>query len=608
MSTTKMKKRSLTAVAFTAGTLAAQVFVGCSLTSIPFVRVGECESDASCNEALGAKCAEYECVSATDKKGESFNQCKKIKGERLDGLDNDCDGLIDNAGPGDTPLTQTQGTEIVSGLGTFQSVSLANSRALTQIYIQKDEGIVLASPPEGGEPATVTMMAQEDNSELESGLTKGCFSAGDRSARSCNINQTAAAAGSKLGFFAQIKTTGCAQGELRVGAINPDAPNEFIDRGPTFRNPSYQGVATYGSPCSENGRPACVEAKQEYAELLAQGAPGSELSQVQNIISQNCGVSHPAVAALGNQALVAFLGAGYEENVCETGAVDIFGLLLHERTGLRNGEFYWADPSGDGVPDVLGKTVSAQPPALQELGSLGFLMAHPETSGSLTLSFIPKQGTPPGNGGVECPDDDCTSREGLETAPISGAEELTKLTTSGAAEGVKLEWLTTGDDEGLLLVTWVRGCSPHDDQLEGASAYAQTLRLDISGDTPEILWKGDVINLGPTRSFPLAVASAQNFVVEGFERNNRTATTDDLGGFFVLTRPLQVQAVRVAAFDGALVAKDEVIPIHPFADNPDARPNAYRYLGAMGEDDADEFYFGVSGSGSLYRAIFTSGN
>lgn len=608
MSTMKKKKRSLTALALTAGTLGAQFFVGCSLTSIPFVRVGECESDASCNEALEAECAEYECVSATDKKGESFKQCQKIKGERLDGLDNDCDGIIDNTGQGETPLTQTQGTEIVSGLGTFQSLSLASSRAFTQIYIQKDEGIVLATPPEGGEPATVTMMAQENNTELESDLTEGCFSPGDMSARSCDINQTAAAAGSKLGFFAQVKTTGCAQGELRVGAIDPDAPDGFIDRGPTFRNPSYQGVATYGSPCSENGRPACTEAKEQYAELLAQNATGSELSVVQDTISQNCGVSHPAVAALGDQALVAFLGAGYEENICETGAVDIFALFLHERTGLRNGEFYWADPSGDGVPDVLGTTISAQPPALQELGSLGFLMAHPEESGSLTLTFIPKQGAPPGNGGVECPDGDCSSRDGLETAPISGAEELTKLTTSGGAEGVKLEWLTASDDEGVLLVTWVRGCSPFDDQLEGATAYAQALRLDLSGDTPEIVWTGDVISLGNTRSFPLAVPSAQDFVIEGFERNNQTATADDLGGFFVLTRPLQVQAVRVAAFDGALVAKDEVIPIHPFADDPDSRPNAYRYLGAMGEDDPDEFYFGVSGSGSLYRATFASGN
>lgn len=601
-------KRFLATLFLTTGGLGAQLFVGCSLTSIPFVRVGECESDASCNEALGAKCAEYECVDTTDKKGESFTQCKKIKGERLDGLDNDCDGIIDNAGQGETPLTQTQAVEIISGLDSFTTLSLASSRAFTQLYIQKDMGVLLAAPPEGGEPAPVTMMAQANNTELQTELTLGCFSPNNMSAGTCDINQAAVAAGSKLGFFAQIKSTGCRQGELRVGAIDPEEPDEFIDRGPTFRNPSYQGVATYGSPCSDNGRPACVEAKQQYADLAAQDASDPALSALQDTITDSCGVSRPSVAALDDQALVTFLGAGSEEDICETGPVDVFGLLLHERTGLRNGEFYWADPSADGIPQLLGSTISAQPPAVREIGTLGFLMAHPDVRGSLTLTFIPKQGAPPGNGGVDCPEGDCDSREGLETAPISGAQELAKLTTSGAADGVRLQWITVNDEEGVLLITWVSGCSPLDDQLEGAAAYAQALRVDISGTTPEILWEGDVINLGSTRSFPLAVPSTQDFVIEGFERDNRTATTEDLGGFFVLTRPLQVQAVRIAAFDGALVAKDEVIPIHPFADDPDARPNAYRYLGAMGEADPDQFYFGITGGGSLYRATFASGN
>jgi hypothetical protein len=247
------QKRLRTHLAGATGALGGQFFFGCSLTSIPFVRVGECESDASCNEALEAKCAEYECVTTTDKKGESFNQCRKIDGERLDGLDNDCDGVVDNTVNGDTPLTHADAVEIVSGLGDFGSLALASSRALTQVYVQKDDGTLLSAPPEGGEPAPVSMMAQSGNSELESDLRAGCFYPGGSQAQMCDINQTAATAGSKLGYFAQVKTLGCREGELRVGAIDPEAPDEFIDRGPGFRNPSYQGVATYGSPCTAHG-------------------------------------------------------------------------------------------------------------------------------------------------------------------------------------------------------------------------------------------------------------------------------------------------------------------------------------------------------------------
>lgn len=602
------KKRLLSAFGLVVGALGAGFFVGCSLTSIPFVRVGECESDASCNEALEARCAEYECVTTTDKKGESFKQCQRIDGERLDGLDNDCDGIVDNPGNGNTPLVQTAGLEIASGLGDFSSIALSTSRALTQIYIQKDDGTVLALPPEGGEPTPVSMMAQADNAELQNALTAGCFSPNNTEAQPCDINQSATAAGSTLGFFAQIKTSGCRQGELRVGVIDPEAPDEFIDRGPAFRNPSYQGVATYGSPCTENGRTACVDAKQEYAELFTQGASEPELADVRDTITSECGVSRPAIAALRDQALVAFLSAQKEEDVCQTGSVDIFGLLLHERTGLRNGEFYWADPSADGVPDHLGTTLSAQPPALREIGELGFLMAHPEASGELTLTFIPRQATPLGNSGLDCPDNDCTSREGLETDPLSGAEVLMTLTTSGVAEGVKMQWHAVTEDEGVLLVTWVRGCSPADHQLENVSAYAQALRIDVSGTTPEVLWTGDTINLGTTRSFPIAVPSLQEFVVDGFERNGKTATVDDLSGFFVLTRPLEVQAVRIASFDGALLSADELIPVHPFADDPDARPNAYRYLGAVGENNPDEFYLRMTGESSIIRVNFESGN
>ncbi len=592
-------------------TTLGHLFVGCSLTNIPFVRVGECTDDESCNEALGARCAEYECVATTDKRGETFDQCRKIDGERLDGFDNDCDGVIDNGQDGSS-LIEVQGEEVAVGLGNIETISTVASEALTQIYIQEDLSRASVLAPTGGDPVKVEMMANPSDGRLDKSLEEGCYSAGATEVRSCDINHLAVAAGETIGFFAQVKTEGCRQGELRVGAIDPSDPTELIDRGPTFRNPAYQGVATYGSRCSQNTFEECVTAKELYAELVAENAPMSELDDARDAITTHCGVSRPSIAAQGDQALVSFLSARLEDDVCELGEVDILGLLLHERTGPRGGEFVWADPSGDGAPDILGSTISAQPPALQAIEGLGFLMAHPERSGEITLTFVPHQPAPPGNVGTNCPDDGCDSRSGFETAPIAGAQEFAKLTTSGAADGIRMQWLPTEGTEGVLLLTWVRGCSPNDHQLEDATAYAKALRLDISGepgDMPELLWEGDVVDLGRTRSFPLAVPSQTDFVVEGFERNGRTASETDRGGYYVLTRPLGLQAVRIAAFDGARVSTDEVIAVDPLSDDPDSRPNTYRYLGAMGHTAPNEFFFKTTGGeAALFRATFETGN
>lgn len=605
----RFMKRIVQRTLLSAGTvMIPHLFVGCSLTDIPFVRVGECTSDASCNEALGAKCAEYECVSATDKQGKSFNQCRKLEGEQLDGLDNDCDGIVDN-GDEETPLTVAQGEEVAVGLGNIETISIANSEALSQIYIQEDLSKASVLAPTGGDPVQALMMANPTDGRLDKSLEPGCHSAGGSDVLSCDINQIAVSAGETIGYFAQIKTEGCRQGELRVGAIDPADPTELIDRGPFFRNPAYQGVATFGSRCSQNTSQECIDAKQRHAELVEQNASTSELGAEREKITTHCGVSRPSVAAQRDQALVSFLSARVEDDICDLGAIDVLGLLLHERTGPRGGEFVWADPSGDGVPDVLGTTISAQPPALHAIHGAGFLLAHPEQSGEITLTFIEHQPSPPGNVGTQCPDDGCDSRTGYETASISGIEEFTKLTTSGDADGIRMQWLPTGDGEGVLLVTWVRGCSPNDHQLEDTTGYAQAIRLDVSDETPEVIWKGDVINLGPTRSFPLAVPSQRTFVVEGFERNGKTASEKDLGGFYVLTRPLGLQAVRIAAFDGARASANEVIPVDPLSDDPDSRPNTYRYLGAMGHTAPDQFFFKTTGGeASLFRATFDSGN
>ena len=330
--------------------LLCELFIGCSLTGFTDVRVGECsggskgdqECQAALNEAEGfyPECAAFKCVFNGD-----FNQCQRVAGEVCDGLDNDCDRVIDEPEAGSSSINlKVFSDELVGGVSTVESATLSLSDALARIYVQRPNKSVLAVSLETGEAPTVTPRAQQKTTEFTEEffveLDDGCYGPSGDSPQACNLNQSVTAAGSSMGFYASLNSQGCSSGELHVGAIDPTIPDEFVDRGRAFRSPAYRGVATEGSRCSNNGTPACEKLK---AEVAAGDGDTKNLGTV-------CGVSRPAISALKTQALTAFVGIGLTDNACEAEPSNVFALLTHAREGDRNGTFYWADPSGDGVP------------------------------------------------------------------------------------------------------------------------------------------------------------------------------------------------------------------------------------------------------------------
>ena len=169
------------------------------------------------------------------------------------------------------------------------------------------------------------------------------------------------------------------------------------------------------------------------------------------------------------------------------------------------------------------------------------------------------------NDGTNCPpldetvDTDCDSREGLETQPISGITTL-DLLGSAKADGVQLSLLELDDEEVAIMLTWFEGCYLGQEDFWEENAFAQVLRISLKDSIPKLKSKGPQIALGKTQEIPLSVSSDAPFVVEGYNPTGKLeAGSDEVGGFYVMTAGSEPRAVRISAFDGKLLDKNEEI-------------------------------------------------
>jgi hypothetical protein len=550
------------------GLVALTSSTACSLTGVADYKGWECKSDAECRAAFNEgngyypDCAAFSCEERGDRR-----ECVRIAQEICDGLDNDCDRLVDETADGKANLGVSR-RKVLNLSEAPLRASIASSEAFgAYAYVTDSAGAQLL-PLEKGEARAITHRttppdsdgSQYTTSELAQ-LSSGCYTpascdfgdsacegslnlAFNTSQAVCALSDIGATSAEDFGLFAGIRTNGCSAGELRVGHMDSDAPDQLVTRGRGQRNPVYRGVATRGSRCSSNKTEACDALKQ--AVLDGSGST-ADLPDV-------CGVSHPTVAATGDRGLVAYLGQPATESTCGE-KTPVLGLGLELKTSATLGTAL--DPSGDGEPDILGETDGGAPPAVYGVDERGFVVAFGASGGGVDVMWVPLPESRPNTPlALEFPGYE-TRTDGASAA-LSGVTRIHHIDTGIAADAIHVAELEGDEGAVTLALAWLEGCAAQDPLDTAAPVRSVILRIDVESDVPVVESINEPVELGESNRPPIVIPSAAPFVVEGFRRGALKATSETLGGYFVVaqdkTRP---RAYRIAAFDGLILDATE---------------------------------------------------
>lgn len=539
--------------------LTAPLAAGCSLMGLDDIPLRSCETDDDCEifnsyEGLPEGCQAYYCLDG--------DCLRHPEGQELfDGVDNDCDGVIDEPSIDGSQTISSETTVAVNELVPSSTVHFGvDATGSVSAAWTDNRGDAMFTPITGatvqGQEMTYLRGAHEPGntngnplSMREPELEEGCYrlaSDGSVIPGNCGFSEVAFGLSKQQVLMASINTEGCAVGQLRVGSFVRGSPPDVVLRGPIRRSNSYLGIdLTETGACTGASRDACTDA----------GA--------------GCGVARPAVTVFDIdllQGLVGWIGDQQDRDVCGGSEAPVEVMELFQASAMFGSRFYWLNGSNEAVGQPIGSTVGGGAPALLSLGEDGYIVAFGNQDGDLELHFVPTSGPPPELDDPLTCTDPCTGfddRAGLELDPLTGMVELGVIDggDSGSVDHVALAFGASGEGELDLGVAWVGGCGTADQVV----AFRR-LTLSTTGAIPDGLSdEGAVQRLSDAEivGSPAVVYVPSGFVTDGYERGGAGPATAENDGGWVVSWPAhegeqsRLMGRRIAELDGLILDETE---------------------------------------------------
>ncbi len=357
------------------------------------------------------------------------NDTQRTGDEVCNGLDDDCDGIIDESVTPSSPTLLMSVSAGRIGYGAaVGAVAVARSEGGNTLFGLVDGETVTGPTPMSSRRATDLTSLSDD------ALSGGCNRLrpdGSTQSTNCLFDDVGLGLADANVFAAYVSTDGCGLGQLRVGYFERSAAAApgVIERGPPRRSNAFLGIDT-DPTMPTNGQ--CTGASRA-------GGP--------------FGAARPSVAVSGDDdALVAYLGDTVERAECGGAEIDVEVLGLFVEEDRAGSPYGWVTASNEGAPQRVGRTTGGGRPGVVAWSGRGYIVGFGAPSGDVQLVMIPVPDAPPAYDRLMAPE----SRVGRETAalsvmdlgtlPAGGADDVVLSIGSARAGGIEVG------------VAWREGC------------------------------------------------------------------------------------------------------------------------------------------------------
>lgn len=452
--------------------------------------------------------------------GTDCDDANPLRGRRQveapDGIDNDCDGVIDEGvwmagaavalGAAPSPVVTFAGSVRGDGTAAVATTSGDGQGALVRV-----EGGALRVAP-------VTYRSVYQDFSMTREAAGRCSYPDVASGAACDLGDLAAAETSPSQWLsASVNTVGCASGQLRLGWFSDADFAVVLDARPDGRgsNVGFGVDVGPGSHCGGVSRTTPVR-----------GAARPSIAAL------------PAAAGQRPRGLVTWHARAANAVACGVPAnVEALGVWLASGPDERGMTRSWVMATDAGRPRVLGVTGGGGRVATAVMGEGDFVVAYGRQDGAIAVHVVPGFTAPAVGASV----------------PLDASRSVFVLAASATApiDGVVIAPGATREGRPELGVAWREGCGPG-----GAIRFAR-VRLDPSD--PARSDASAPVTLAATGAGEPAIAYVEDGMrVRGSRVGGRTVGEGDDGGWVVAWMDhadagLRARAQRVGELDGALL-------------------------------------------------------